>query len=130
MSIALGALLAIPACSRLPKYAFTEQVTHGHSTLVYSVLERRNWNAQSSRSARTGYHTRNRVEQHLGIDRFEEIRCCTPLNSALAGVWGLQSGYHNDRHVRTHLCQVRLDLKAVHLRHVLVKENTFRRMVF
>jgi hypothetical protein len=51
------------------------------------------------------------------------------FHGMLAGLRGLQSGYHDDRHMGTYLCQLRLDLKAVHLRHVLVEDNTVRRMI-
>jgi hypothetical protein len=83
---------------------------------------------QTTRSPRTGNHCRNRVEQHLGIDWFGEIRRCTSLHGTLAAPRGMQSGYHHDRHVGVRPRQPRLDLKAVHLRHVLVEDNTVRRM--
>jgi hypothetical protein len=58
-----------------------------------------------------------------------EIRRCTFFHGTLAGLRGLQSSYHHDRHMDTYQCQLRLDLKAAHVRHILVEDNTVRRMI-
>jgi hypothetical protein len=95
-----------------------------------ALVRRRQFKTRLSRGPRARLITvaivSSSTSASTGLGRYAR---CTFLHGSLAGLRRLQSGYHHDQHMGTYLCQLRLDLKAVHARHVLVEDNTVRHMI-